>query len=74
MSPVYSEEEVAIFREGMQILGYRPENIVPHGNYLVNLGSPAEATYNKSYTSFVNELKLCEQLSIPWVCANLIGS
>ena len=64
---VLSDEDVSIFNEGLKILGYRRENIVPHGNYLVNLGSPDQTTYDKSYAYFVTELKICEQLQVPWV-------
>ena len=69
---VLSDEDVSIFNEGLRILGYKRENIVPHGNYLVNLGSPDPVVYDKSYSCFVTELKLCEQLQIPWV--NIIFS
>ncbi|XP_063690436.1 probable endonuclease 4 [Bolinopsis microptera] len=62
-----SDEEVSIFNEGVKILGYKRENIVPHGNYLVNLGSPDQTIYDKSYACFETELKICEQLQLCWL-------
>ena len=66
------DEEVALFEEGIKILGYKRENIVTHGNYLVNLGSPDPEIYRKSYECFVTELKLCQQLGLSWVGKSVI--
>ena len=40
---------------------------MPHGNYLVNLGSPDQTIYDKSYACFETELKICDQLQLSWV-------
>ena len=34
--------------------------ILPHGSYLVNLGSQDKEMLKKSYTAFVGELRRCE--------------
>jgi len=34
--------------------------ILPHGSYLVNLGSQDDVVQGKSYTAFVSELRRCE--------------
>ncbi|CAL4192679.1 unnamed protein product, partial [Meganyctiphanes norvegica] len=39
--------------------------VLPHGSYLMNLGSPKEDTLNKSRTLFVEELDRCHKLGIP---------
>jgi len=38
--------------------------IIPHGTYLLNLGSPKEDVREKSLTLFVDELHRCEKLGI----------
>ena len=36
------------------------DQILPHGSYLVNLGSQDAEMLQKSYTAFVGELRRCE--------------
>jgi len=38
--------------------------ILPHGSYLVNLGSPKEETRKKSVETLIDELKRCEMLGL----------
>ena len=38
----------------------RAPQILPHGSYLVNLGSQDDVVQGKSYTAFVSELRRCE--------------
>lgn len=39
--------------------------VLPHGSYLMNLGSPKEETLSKSRNLFVEELDRCHKLGIP---------
>ena len=36
--------------------------IMPHGSYLINLGSPEDEKLEKSRQAFVDELSRCEQV------------
>ncbi|KXS16351.1 AP endonuclease [Gonapodya prolifera JEL478] len=39
-------------------------HVLPHGSYLINLGSPDDDAREKSYQGFLDELKRCEALGI----------
>ena len=41
-----------------------PHLIIPHGSYLVNLGSPNEDTRSKSQSTLIDELKRCSMLGL----------
>lgn len=38
--------------------------ILPHGSYLINCGSPAPETVEKSKIALLDELQRCEQLGL----------
>lgn len=42
-----------------------PHLILPHGSYLMNLGSPNPETLDKSRNMLLEELQRCERLGIP---------
>lgn len=44
---------------------FPPHLILPHGSYLMNLGSPKPEILEKSRLRFVDELQRCEKLGIP---------
>ncbi|KHJ46793.1 apurinic endonuclease [Trichuris suis] len=59
------DEKVARgFREGCQQYGYTPGQILPHGSYLLNPGSTNPDVYDKTKTTLLHELKLCERLGL----------
>ena len=43
---------------------FKPEFIIPHGSYLLNLGSPNEGTLKKSKELLIDEMKRCQQLGL----------
>lgn len=45
--------------------GFSPHLILPHGSYLMNLGSPVAETLEKSRSMLIEELQRCERLGIP---------
>ncbi|KAJ3555715.1 hypothetical protein NM688_g2421 [Phlebia brevispora] len=63
-SPELSSESIAAFRRRLQVFGYDPRDILPHGSYLVNLGNPDDEKREKSYQCFLDDLKRCEQLGL----------
>lgn len=53
------------WRRHCQRLGFR--KTVSHDSYLINLGSPDDGLWRKSLALFVEELRRCEQLGIPYL-------
>lgn len=59
-----SEEEVNLFKQRCAEFGYNPEVILPHDNFLINLGSPDSKKLAMSRKSFLDEMRRCEQLGL----------
>ncbi|KAL1412874.1 DNA-(apurinic or apyrimidinic site) lyase [Vanrija albida] len=45
-------------------MGYGPESILVHGNYLINLGNPDAAKWENAYECFRDDIARCHQLGI----------
>jgi len=58
-------EEVERFKLKQAETGIEP--IVAHDSYLINLGSPDEAMWQKSLQAYIIELQRCETLGIPYL-------
>jgi deoxyribonuclease-4 len=63
------DEEVAVWRERMQAEtesgGIFP--VVAHTSYLINVGSPKDDAWQKSYDALKIEVERCETLGIPYL-------
>ena len=44
--------------------GFKPEMVLPHDSYLINLGSPDEDTLQKSRAAFLDEMQRAQQLGL----------
>lgn len=64
VSKAISEEEAQLFKENCAAGGYDASVILPHDNFLINLGSPDEDKLKKSRKSFLDEMRRCEQLGL----------
>ena len=62
--PPLSEESRVAFAKRLKAFDYEAKHVLPHGNYLVNLGNPDADVREKSYACFVDELKRCEALGL----------
>ncbi|CAG2220887.1 APEX1 [Mytilus edulis] len=58
------DEAAEKFRKTCQEYGFLPQYIVPHGSYLMNLGSPDEKTLHKSRDLLIDDLQRCEKLGL----------
>lgn len=58
------EEEIRLFQENCREAGYRPEQILPHDSYLINLGHPEAEGLARSREAFVDEMRRCEALGL----------
>lgn len=63
-SPAIKPQEVEAFIANCAQFGYKPEQILPHDSYLINLGSPDKEKLEKSRMTFIEEMKRCEQLGL----------
>lgn len=56
--------QIDAFRRACEQYGYRPEQILPHDSYLINLGHPGRDELQKSREAFFDEMRRCEQLGL----------
>ena len=59
-----TQESIRLFGERLQAVGIRPEHVLPHDSYLINLGHPEEEGLAKSRAAFLDEMQRCEQLGL----------
>lgn len=58
-------KQIEAFQKNMEESGYRPQDVLPHDGYLVNLGNPGATAWEKSLNAFIDELQRCEALELP---------
>lgn len=56
--------QIDAFRAACEKYGYRPEQILPHDSYLINLGHPEGEALEKSRAAFLDEMQRCELLGL----------
>jgi deoxyribonuclease IV len=59
-----SEESIIAFKTNCDKYGYKPDQILPHDSYLINLGHPEAEPLQKSREAFLDEMQRCEQLGL----------
>lgn len=64
VSKAISEEAAEEFKANCRLYGFTPGVILPHDNFLINLGSPDARKLELSRKSFLDEMKRCEQLGL----------
>jgi deoxyribonuclease IV len=60
-----TESSITAFKENMKLGGFRPQDVLTHDSYLINLGHPEDEKREKSLGAFIDELERCAQLGIP---------
>ena len=63
-APELTAAQIDSFKQACEKYGYKPEQILPHDSYLINLGHPEAEGLEKSRASFVHEMQRCEQLGL----------
>ncbi len=64
ISKEISDDEVEKFKDNCNLYGYTPAVILPHDNFLINLGSPDEKKLAMSRKSFLDEVNRCSRLGL----------
>jgi len=64
IAPPLTPKSIDLFKERCEEFGYKPNMILPHDSYLINLGNPDKEALQKSRDAFVDEMKRCEQLGL----------
>lgn len=59
-----SADEIDKFKKYCEDGGYEPSHILPHDNFLINLGNPDRKNLALSRKSFLEEMQRCEQLGL----------
>ena len=59
-----TEKEIENFKENLDEYGFKPEHILPHDSYLINLAHPEADKRQKSLAAFIDECRRCEQLGL----------
>ncbi len=59
-----TKEGIYNFKANCEKFGFKPEQILPHDSYLINLGHPEKEPLEKSRMAFLDELQRCEQLGL----------
>ncbi|XP_037523445.1 probable endonuclease 4 [Rhipicephalus sanguineus] len=59
-----TQEAANRFRDACREHNFAPHQILPHGSYLLNCGSPDPVVLEKSRAALVDELKRCEMLGL----------
>lgn len=60
----YTDEQIEAFKANLEQGGFRPQDVLPHDSYLINLGNPDRAVRHKSLNAFIDELQRCAQLGL----------
>lgn len=63
-SKSFTADNIRLFKENCEKYGFKPEYILPHDSYLINLGHPEEEGLTKSRNAFLDEMQRCEQLGL----------
>jgi deoxyribonuclease-4 len=63
-SKALTAESIDAFKANMEKGGFRPQDVLPHDSYLINLGHPEVEAREKSLRAFVDEMERCQQLGL----------
>ncbi|MCP3664338.1 MAG: deoxyribonuclease IV [Gammaproteobacteria bacterium] len=59
-----TEKSIQAFQKNLVSVGIKPDHVLPHDSYLINLGHPEQEPLKKSRDAFVDEIQRCEQLGL----------
>lgn len=62
-----TKSEIEAFKNNCAAGGFDASQILPHDNFLINLGSPDDRKLHLSRKSFLEEMQRCEQLGLKFL-------
>ena len=60
----FTDGDIDRFKANCEKYGFKPNQILPHDSYLINLGHPEKEGLEKSRAAFLDEVQRCEQLGL----------
>ena len=63
-APALDAATIRAFKEACSCAGFTPAQILPHDSYLINLGHPDSAQWQRSVNAFIGEMRRCAQLGL----------
>lgn len=63
-SPPLKAEEAELFKKALAASGIKPDHVVVHGSYLINLGNPDAEMREQSYGGLLDEMRRCHTLGL----------
>ncbi len=63
-APKLTTSSIDAFRKNCSEGGYKPEHILPHNSYLINLGSPDPVKLRNAREAFIDEMQRVESLGL----------
>ena len=63
-APKLTASSIDAFRKNCDEGGFRPEHILPHDSYLINLGSPDPEKLQRAREAFIEEMQRAEELGL----------
>ena len=63
-APKLSTSSVDAFKKNCSDGGFKPEHILPHDSYLINLGSPDPDKLQRAREAFIEEMQRAEELGL----------
>jgi deoxyribonuclease IV len=63
-APKLTTSSIEAFRKNCDDGGFRPEHILPHDSYLINLGSPDPEKLQRAREAFIEEMRRAEELGL----------
>lgn len=60
----FEENTIKQFKENLKKVNIKPEHVLPHDSYLINIGNPDPEKREKSINALLDELKRVEQLGL----------
>lgn len=58
------EKNIRLFKDRLNEVGIKPEHILPHDSYLINLGNADPEKRQQSFEAFIDEMKRCHELGL----------
>ncbi len=60
----FTQDNMDLFKKYLKEAGIKPDHILPHDSYLINLGHPEQEKLEKSRNALLDEMQRCEQLGL----------